>query len=107
MWVFMSDSFLSIVAHGSDPELLIVRARHQGDIERAFPEVAAVVDKEADYLYHADVPRERVAERLSEFAGSISYANFKNTVVDPDRHDAYMDIWSTMYKMQVRGRSGW
>jgi hypothetical protein len=103
----MSDSFLSIVAHGSDQDVLVVRARHEGDIERAFPDVKAIVDKDADYLYHAEIPRARVAERLADFVSAISYPNFKNTVVDPDRHDAYMDIWSTMYKMQVRARTGW
>lgn len=40
MWVFMSDSFLSIVADStvSKSDCLLVRARREGDIERVFPE---------------------------------------------------------------------
>ena len=36
MWVFLSDAFLSIVAHRDDPDALLVRARRQGDIECVF-----------------------------------------------------------------------
>jgi len=44
MWIFLADSFLSVVDMG-DPtgSTLLVRARRQGDIERAFPD-AKVVD---------------------------------------------------------------
>jgi hypothetical protein len=104
MWIFLSDSFMSIVAHSSIPGALLVRARHQGDIERAFPEVTATIDEASDYRYRAVIPRERVAARLSELAGSIAYPNFKNTVLDHDRRDAYMEIWSTMYKLQLKNR---
>jgi len=107
MWVFMSDSFLSIVAHEREPEMLLVRARCEGDIARVFPGVTESVDRHADYLYRAVIPRERVAQRLGEMASAISYPNFKNTVSDPERHDAYMDIWSTMYRLQVRERTEW
>jgi|SRR5580704_18831608 hypothetical protein len=104
MWIFLSDSFLSIVAHSSIPGSLLVRARHEGDIERAFPDIAATVDESADYRYRAVIPREVVAQRLSEVAGSIDYPNFKNTVHDHDRRDAYMEIWSTMYRLQLKHR---
>jgi hypothetical protein len=104
MWIFLSDSFMSIVAHASDPGSLIVRARHEGDIERAFPELSATVDESSDYRYWAIIARERVAQRLSELAAAVDYPNFKNTVLDHDRRDAYMEIWSTMYKLQLKRR---
>ena len=107
MWVFMSDSFLSIVAHEKEPAMLLVRARAEGDIERAFPEVEATLDRQADYLYRAVIPRERVAQRLGELVSTIGYPNFKNTVKEAERHDAYMDIWQTMYRLQVSSRTEW
>ena len=39
MWIFLSDSFLSIVAHRDKPGVLLVRARRAGDIEAVFPDV--------------------------------------------------------------------
>jgi hypothetical protein len=38
MWVFLNDSFLSIVAHRTEPGVLLVRARTAGDIEAVFPQ---------------------------------------------------------------------
>ena len=37
MWIFLSNSFISVVQKPGDNDLLTVRARIEGDIERVFP----------------------------------------------------------------------
>ena len=100
MWVFLSNSFLSIVAHRDKPDTLLVRARRAGDIEATFPQAATWEDRQADYRYRAEVPTEEVADALAKAAAGIHYPNFKNSVADPDRHRAYLNVWSAMAGLQ-------
>ncbi|MCP5179001.1 MAG: hypothetical protein H6994_03720 [Pseudomonadales bacterium] len=92
MWLFLNDSFLSIVQKPGDGDLLTVRARIQGDIEKVFPEAKVVEGKGTDYRYRARIPRARIAEALVELVNGLSYDNFKSSVSDRQRHDAYMDV---------------
>jgi hypothetical protein len=96
MWIFLRESFLSIVAHRDDPECLLVRARKRGDIQRVFPDAVETHTPRADYCYRAKVPRAKVAAALAEHAQSINYDNFKAAVPDQTRHDAYFTCWSAM-----------
>lgn len=96
MWVFLNDSFLSIVAHRTKPDKLLVRARIKGDIEAAFPGAKVKVTPDADYRYRAEVLRSEVARVLVERVESIRYDNFKATVRDEHRHAAYLRVWSAM-----------
>ena len=49
MWVFLNNAFLSIVEHRENQNILLVRARIKGDIERVFPGVMVHKTPEADY----------------------------------------------------------
>ncbi len=102
MWIFLNNAFLSIVDKGGDGTTLLVRARHAGDVERVFPTAMVERTPRIDYLYRARVPREEVAQRVGEMARGIAYGNFKASVKDPDRHDAYMGVWEEMYDWQER-----
>jgi len=101
MWIFLSDSFLSIVDKG-DPtgQSLLVRARRRGDIERVFPDAEVVENAGTDYAYRARIDREQVALAMAEQVRGIRYPNFKATVTDDDRHRAYMDTWQAMMRFQ-------
>ena len=101
MWVFLSDAFLSIVAHRDRPDDLMVRARLPGDLERALPGYPVDVTPRADYRYRAVVPRAVVAQALADYAASIQYDNFKNSVTDEARHRAYVSVWSAMHRAQA------
>ena len=101
MWVFLNESFLSIVADRHSDRLL-VRARVKGDIQRVFPTAEVVASPSADYAYRAFVDRELVANALYWQAQAIGYDNFKNSVREHDRHDAYMGVWSVMNSYQRR-----
>jgi len=105
MWIFLTDSFLSIVDKGdSTGETLLVRARKQGDIERVFPQAQVIEGAGTDYRYRARIPRDQVADAIAEAVRNIDYGNFKNHVSENDRHDAYFDVWSAMNKFQERPR---
>jgi len=100
MWLFTSNSFLSIVEHDHDPSLLHVRARLAGDIEEVFPGADVIETPNADYRYRTSLPRERVAEALSRMVREIDYTNFKNSVNDPNRKDHYIKVWEVMWRAQ-------
>jgi hypothetical protein len=105
MWIFLNDAFLSIVEDRDDKTRLLVRARVAGDIEKAFPDATVTHTPRADYAYRAFVRREVVAEVIERRVGEIAYPNFKNSVRDHARHDAYMGVWSVMRRYQ-EPRSG-
>lgn len=100
MWIFLSNSFISVVQKPGDTDMLTVRSRIEGDIERVFPDAKVQANKGTDYKYRAKVPREVVAKALHDQAMAVNYPNFKSSVKDRKRHDAYMDVWSAMYKAQ-------
>ena len=100
MWIFLTNSFISVVQKPGDTDQLTVRARIEGDIERVFPDAEVQANKGTDYKYRAKVPREAVAKALYDQAMSVNYSNFKSTVKDKKRHDAYMGVWSAMYGVQ-------
>jgi hypothetical protein len=102
MWIFLNNSFLSIVAHHDRPDLLLVRARVPGDIQRVFGKGKVKIERTPlrDYSYRAEVPRTVVAAALVRKIEGIDYTNFKDSVQDYDRHDFYLRVWSVMFQMQ-------
>ncbi len=96
MWIFLNNSFLSIVADRDNTDNLLVRARIKGDIDRVFPEIKAIHSPKADYAYRASIPRNEVSKAIEKYINSINYDNFKDSVQEHDRHDAYFDVWSVM-----------
>lgn len=106
MWVFMSDAFISIVAHRTKPDVLLARARRSGDLKRAFPWVKEKRTPAADYLYRAEISRSHLSAHLESLVHTIDYDNFKGSVRDPARHKAYLEVWTSMkrYQGHVRPR---
>lgn len=62
MWLFTSNSFVSVVADRDDTQSprLLVRARIEGDIDQLFPNVEVMETLLADYRYRAWVDRQAV-----------------------------------------------
>lgn len=100
MWIFLKDSFLSIVQKPGDTDTLTVRARIAGDIEAVFPNAEVIEGAGTDYRYRARIPRETVANAMHDKVMNLSAANFKSSVKNPKRHDAYMGVWQVMYRYQ-------
>ena len=104
MWIVLNKSFLSIVKNRNNDEELLVRSRVSGDIEKVFQNANVFEDLKADYRYRSYIRRSEVAKTISEELLNINYDNFKNSVSkdDKDRLNAYMNVWSSLYKMQVQ-----
>lgn len=94
----------SVKASANPRTHLMVRARIQGDIERAFPRAKVFTTRQTDYRYRAFITRAAVAKRLAELVETIAYTNFKDSIPDTDRkrHDAYMRVWQVMLQGQPR-----
>jgi hypothetical protein len=101
MWIMLSDSFVSIVVTPDTPrDHLLVRARSKGDIEKLFGAVKVTKTPKSDYLFRAFINKKLVTSTIASEIGRINYDNFKNTVVDDDRHDAYLRCWVAMHDFQ-------
>jgi hypothetical protein len=85
----VNDAFISIVAHKDQPHALLVRARAGTDIPRLFPAARVVCTPAADYRYRAVIPRAAVAAVIADKIAGITYTNFKASVSDTQRHNAY------------------
>jgi hypothetical protein len=101
MWICLNNSFLSIVEPGPEvthhaEDVLVVRARHKGDIEAVFPVADVVINQARDYPYRAFVHRETVAHVLAMQVHNINYTNFKDSVTQPKRVRAYTNVWVTL-----------
>lgn len=102
MWIFLSDSFLSIVDKEGDGSTLLVRARRAGDIEKVFPEAIVVIGAGTDYRYRARLSRELVVARIAQAVMDTDYGNFKASVRDAKRRHAYSAVWEVMCAFQER-----
>jgi hypothetical protein len=96
MWIVLNDAFLSVVTH-RNPNMLLVRARKEADLEAIFPNAKITHTPLRDYQFRCVVSRKAVKKALAFEVDRIDYDNFKNSVEDNERHDAYSAIWSTMF----------
>ena len=106
MWLFVSGGFLSVVAHRTQPEDLLVRARHPDHILAMFPEVEITYMRKADYPYRAVLKRVMVHEAIVEYLQTMVYDNFKASIDDFAYHDACIDVWRSMWAYGERHRNG-
>jgi hypothetical protein len=107
MWLFTSESFVSIVADRDNPENLLVRARVGDHLKALFPTAVVVETPNADYRYRATLDHKIVERVVAKQVASIGYDNFKDTVVDPDYHAACLRVWSAMHQLQVQQSAPW
>ena len=112
MWIFCKLGFFSAVQHREKPDVLLVRARIKGDLERRiraiprddllhFGQPKVEITPDADYRYRAEIYKAVFSELLRDTAESIDYDNFKNAAHDGTvRDEAYMDVWRAMWSAQ-------
>lgn len=105
MWLYVSGGFVSIVAHRTEPEHLLVRARHPEHIASILPDADPTHMPSADYPYRTVVRRGDVHRALAEYILNLDYDNFKNSVDDSEYHDACLDVWRTMWSYGNRYRN--
>ena len=100
MWIQFNNAFLSIVINRDNKSELLVRARVKGDIEAIFPDADVFEDNNADYKYRALISKAKVAARMMLKMTEINYDNFKNSVKETDRKQAYSKVWTELRKLQ-------
>lgn len=103
MWIFMKHGFFSAVQNYNDSNLIHVRARFKGDLERVCAaygiEPNVVETPRGDYPYRMDFKRETWAEIVSHEVMEIDYTNFKSAVHDgTDRDYAYFEAYDALAK---------
>jgi hypothetical protein len=103
MWVFVRNSFLSVVEDEKDSRVLVVRSRIRGDIERLFPGARVDEDTTAsrDYRYRAWLWRSAVVKVIAQEVDQIDYPNFKNALIEHEgRGWSYFRVWESMSQLQ-------
>lgn len=105
--MFFKDAFISIVVpsladcpYAKEADILAVRARRKGEIEAVFPKARVKQWKGRDYAYRAFIPRQEVAQAIAERVMEMTATNFKDSVTNDPRHDAYLDVWRVMWDYQ-------
>lgn len=98
MWLFLKDSFVSVVADKDDSSMLWVRARSKRCLESMFGDGAKI--KESlynDYNYRVKIDRVEFSRMMASIAlENINYTNFKDSLIDVKRHRFYSNVWSVM-----------
>jgi hypothetical protein len=105
MWVFSQQGFISIVRHIDKPNVLIVRSRFQGHIERIFPNVRVEEDGERDYRFRAELPVKEVSKVIARLVSEIDYDNFKNSLDMND--ERYLESCIDVYNSVARNSGDW
>lgn len=104
MWIFLNDAFFSIVRPAQGSRLL-VRARKAGDINKHFPKAKVTFTPNADYHYRALISEKEVSAKIKTNIEKIDYSNFKDSVPENGRHNAYLGVWTAMHHYQyTKGR---
>ena len=101
MWLMTTRGFYSVVEHRDDAERLLVRARTREDIEALAGLVAAapVWLESADYAWRVETTRTEWQAAMQVLVREITYPNFKSAIKDATHHDAYLDVWLVMNKL--------
>ena len=100
MWIQFNNSFLSIVENRDNKLELLVRARVKGDIEKIFPDADVFENDSADYKYRAFISKAKAAAKMMFKMTDIDYDNFKNSVIEIQRKNAYNNVWTELRKLQ-------
>lgn len=100
MWLFTTKGFISAVAHIDKPNTMIVRARTRQHLKEVCPGAYITTSKDADYHFRTEMSKDRFAQIVDNAIREIDYPNFKNTIRDKKYHDAALNVWWDMRRLQ-------
>lgn len=102
MWLFLNDSFVSIVEHHDDPDTMLVRGRFRGDAARflGVPMSHEVELSEADYRFRVLARRADVEKAILKEVRRVRYPNFKDSITAQWRKLVAMEVWTTLHRAQ-------
>ncbi len=98
MWIFTQKGFLSIVRHTDKSNILIVRSRFRGHIEKIFPNAHVIEDATRDYRYRSELPAKEVSKVIARLVSEIDYGNFKNSLgMNDERYfESCVEVYNTV-----------
>lgn len=113
MWIIAREGFISIVADRDDPEDSVhVRARVRSDLETWFPEAKIINKPNADYAWHATVPRAEAEMAVALAIENVNYTSHAKEEMAPigrtddgaaaDRYSVYLNVWTALLRLQER-----
>ena len=120
MWLFTQHGMVSIVAHRTEPGMLLVRSRTKSHLEQLLQPLTFsdyFVPKiertpEGDYEYRVCVPKGAVAIMIADAIGEVDYPNFKGRcdalARDSDSGDyagMLHSIWSVVHRALAKNVS--
>ena len=97
MWVFLPEGFVSVVAHRTEPDNLMIRARNADHLDNLFPGCEVTKLNDADYRYRTVLPRTDVDIMLSKHIEQMTYDNFKSSIDEYEYHRACSRTWEAMF----------
>jgi hypothetical protein len=112
VWLFTKTGYFSVVQDRDDASVLHIRARFREDLERLkkdyAPGLAIHHTPRADYAYRGTLTRQQYVMVVAALAANVDYPNFKDKVTEEqgrERHNLYMDVWTTMSNAQRAAES--
>jgi hypothetical protein len=72
------------------------------DLVAVFPDHSdsVITTDDSDYRFRLILDKNYAANVVAESIMDIDYTNFKNSVTEKWRYNAYTQIWNVMYKVQ-------
>ena len=98
MWIQFNNAFLSIVENRDNKLELLVRARVKGDIEKIFL-MLMFLKMIVQIINLGHLFQKPVAAKMMFKMTDINYDNFKNSVKEIERKNAY-NVWIELRKLQ-------
>lgn len=117
MWLCTNFGFFSATRRtdfidSHDNRVMQIRARCKEHLEQLrdrylLDELGPIFSlAKRDYKWRAYCTQEAWARAVYAAAMDIDYKNFKNSVPDPALHEAYENVWSALYELQIPSRLG-
>ena len=110
MWLFCKSGFFSAVEHVGRHDVIHLRARFAGDLERLCAahglDPAGISETpDGDYRFRMNLGREVWRRVVAKEAMDIDYTNFKAAAHDGTARDAaYLGAWAALRRGQEAGR---
>jgi len=115
MWIASTLGWFSVVIDNERPGRMLVRARCRQDalnLYEANKDLASIEkptsDPTRDYRYRLSIDKLDWVVLASRLAQAVDYSNFKSEVAKQpsqrNKHDAYHEVWATLYRVQLDER---
>lgn len=102
MWIFGSNSFVSIVEDWNDNEKVFVRSRRKQDLlDFLSPHSASyeiIHTPKNDYHYRVRIDKCVLGLILCDLASKVNYTNFKDSIDDADLYRFAAETWNSGYR---------